>query len=617
MIQAQPSSNIDWNEAEPPRLPDPFAMTRSPKPALGRVGLPNGQSSEALRDYADRLWYAGERAAADAAYARYIEAAVDNPVLIQAAGALLDSRLAVAERLLKDFLKRHPTDIVAIRMLAELATRIGRYGDAENLLSRCLELAPSFEAARHNYAVALYRQNKAVEAVAQIDHLLKIAPKDPNYRSLKAAALGQLGEYSQAIELYAAVLKEHPNQPKAWMSYGHALKTEGRREESVAAYRRAIQGAPNLGEAYWSLANLKTFEFGPADLAAMSGQLARTDLNDDDRLHFHFALAKGLEDGGDYQAAFQHYAEGNRLRRGQIVYDADQTSTQRQRSIAFFDVARFAAVAGSGCPSPDPIFIVGLPRSGSTLIEQILSSHSAVEGTMELPDIPSIARELGGQKKRGDETRYPEILATLPPDGLRQLGEDYLRRTRIQRKTGRPFFIDKMPHNFLHIGLIQSILPNAKIIDARRHPLGACFSAFKQHFARGQTFCYDLTELGRYYRDYVALMAHFDEVLPGRVHRVYYEAMVGDTEAETRKLLDYCGLPFEEGCLRFYENTRAVRTASSEQVRRPIFSDGVDHWRHFEPWLSPLKAALGPALEEYPQFSGPAVASARASVGDG
>ncbi|HQP21181.1 MAG TPA: sulfotransferase, partial [Phenylobacterium sp.] len=355
-----------------------------------------------------------------------------------------------------------------------------------------------------------------------------------------------------------------------------------------------------MGEAWWSLANLKTFRFEAGDLAAIRAQLARGDLADEDRFHLEFALGKALEDAGDYGASFAAYAQGNALRRKSLDYDAEETHRAMLRSRALFTPDFLAARAGQGCEAPDPIFILGLPRAGSTLIEQILASHSMIEGTMELPDIPAIAKRLGARKAKDQESAYPEVLAELSAEELRALGEEYLERTRGQRKLGRPLFIDKMPNNFAHVGLIRLILPNAKIIDARRHPLGCCFSGFKQHFARGQGFTYDLTDLGRYYADYVALMAHFDAVAPGRVHRVIYERMVADPESETRALLDYCGLPFEDACLRFYENDRAVRTASSEQVRRPIFTDGLDQWRNFEPWLDPLKAALGSVLEAYP-----------------
>jgi tetratricopeptide (TPR) repeat protein len=566
--------------------------TDEARAALIRATEIKPQMSEAWRALGDLSTLIGDTKAADGFYARQIKASVTNPQLIEAASALVENRLAVAERLLKDFVRRHPTDVAAIRMLAEVATRIARYADAESLLESCLELAPGFTAARHNYAVVLYRLGKPAEAVTQIDQLLETSPGDPNYRNLKAAALSQIGEYDQAIALYAGVLAEYPAQPKAWMSYGHALKTKGRQQDAIDAYRRAIALQPSFGEAYFSLANLKTFQFTDDDIAAMRAQLVRADLSDDDRLHFDFALGKAMEDRADYAASFAHYAAGNRIRRGQVDYDAGEMTAQMRRSEPFFTKEFFAEKAGSGCPAPDPIFIVGLPRSGSTLIEQILSSHSQVEGTMELPEISAMARVLGGRRKRTDNSVYPEILGTFDDARLRELGADYLERTRVQRKTGRPFFIDKMPHNFLHTGMIQLILPNAKIIDARRHPMGSAMSVFKQNFARGQAFSYDLGDIGTYYRDYVRLMDHFDAVLPGKIHRVIYEELVDDTEGEIRRLLDHCGLPFEAGCLRFHENDRAVRTASSEQVRKPIFRDGIDQWRHYEPWLGPLKAAV-------------------------
>jgi tetratricopeptide (TPR) repeat protein len=569
-----------------------LGRTDEARAALTRATEIKPQMADAWRALGDLATLTGDGAAADMFYARQIKASVTNPLLIEAASALIDNRLAVAERLLKDFLKRHPTDVAAMRMLAEVATRIGRYADAESLLESCLELAPGFTAARHNYAVILYRLGKSADAVPQIDRLLEAAPGDPNYRNLKAAALSQIGEYHQAIALYEGVLKEYPAQPKAWMSYGHALKTTGRAADSIAAYRRAIALQPSFGEAYFSLANLKTFRFSRDDIAAMNGQLARADLSEDDRLHFEFALGKALEDQGDYGASFRHYAAGNAIRRAQVDYDAWEMTDQMRRSELLFTSEFFETRSESGCGAPDPIFIVGLPRSGSTLIEQILSSHSQVEGTMELPEISAMARVLGGRLKKGDVSAYPEILDTFDAERLHGLGEDYIARTRVQRKTDRPFFIDKMPHNFLHIGMIQLILPRAKIIDARRDPMGSALSVFKQNFARGQAFSYDLGDIGRYYRDYVRLMGHFDQALPGKIHRIQYETMVDDTESEVRRLLGYCNLPFEDACLRFHENNRAVRTASSEQVRRPIFRDGIDQWRHYESWLGPLKAAL-------------------------
>ena len=573
--------------------------------ALRRATELRPQMSEAWRALGDVHTLSGDLPLADAAYAQQIRSSVTNPVLMEAASALVDNRLAVAERLLKDFLKRFPTDVAAIRMLAEVAARIGRFADAEALLRRCLELAPGFLAARHNYALSLLRQGKAAPALAEVEMLLQANPHDPGFRNLKAAVLGHLGDYERTLALYQEVLRDHPNQPKVWMSYGHALKTAGRVDDGIAAYRRGIEQLPSLGEAWWSLANLKTFRFTDADLDAMQAGLARDDLGPEDRLHFHFALGKAFEDAGEFECSFAHYADGNRIRKAQLGYDAGETTERVGVMESLFTPEFFDRRAGSGCDAPDPIFIVGLPRSGSTLLEQILSSHSEVEGTMELPDLPAMALRLADRRGHDSASKYPGILAELPPDRLLALGQEYLERTRPQRRTGRPFYVDKTPQNFLHIGMIRLILPNAKIIDARRHPLGACLSGFKQHFARGQAFSYGLEDIGLYYRDYVRLMAHFDRVLPDRVHRVIYEDIVDDAEAEIRRLLDYCGLQFEAACLRFHENDRPVRTPSSEQVRQPIFRESVDHWRHYEPWLGPLKASLGDVLEYYPEVPPP------------
>ncbi len=556
--------------------------------------------AEGWRLLAEQHRLAGDSPAAEQAMARHLASVTADPQLITAADALVAGKLAVAEHTLRDILVTRPDEVAALRMLAEVATRLARYEDAEALLGRALALAPEFAAARLNYAVVLYRQTKAAEAAREVDRLLASDPRNPSYRNLKAAALGQMGDYQQTIDIYQTLLADFPAQPKAWMSLGHALKTVGRQAEAIAAYRRCLDLAPQLGEAWWSLANLKTWRFSDEDLAAMQAALQRPDLAEEDRFHLEFALGKALEDQGEAQAAFGAYARGNALRRVGLEYDADETSAHLTRSRQLFTRGFFAERAEAGCSAPDPIFIVGLPRSGSTLVEQILASHSQVEGTMELPDLPAMAKRLGARTRRDDPSAYPGVLADLDGTALLELGEEYLARTRPQRKTDRPLFIDKMPNNFRHLGLIHLILPRAKIIDARRHPLGCCFSGFKQHFARGQAFTYDLTDLGRYYADYVALMAHFDAVLPSRVHRVIYEQMVADPEAEVRALLAACGLPFEAGCLDFHRNARAVRTASSEQVRQPIFTDGVDHWRAFEPWLGPLKAALGPVLSAYP-----------------
>ena len=548
------------------------------------------QAADAWRALGDQLHLAADEAGGDAAYLAALRASTGDPILLAAADALASNDLARAEPLLRDRLKEQPTDIGAIRMLAELAGRIGRNKDAETLLRRALELAPGFAAARHNLAIALHRQGRSGEAITEIDQLLAREPGHPSYINLKAAALARLGDYAPSIALYLDVLKTYPNQPKVWMSLGHSLKTIGNLEESVDAYRRGLALQPTLGEAWWSLANLKTFRFTDADRNAMRAALDVVGLSDEDRFHLEFALGKADEDAGDYTQSFAHYAEGNRQRRALIDYDANELTAAVDRQLALFEPDFFAAREGWGAQAEDPIFVVSLPRSGSTLIEQIFASHSQVEGTTELPDIAALATRVGIQN-----------IASLTAGEARALGEEYLERTRVQRKTKRPRFVDKMPNNWAHVGFIRLILPNAAIIDARRHPLGCCFSNFKQHFARGQTFTYDLVELAHYYADYVRLMDHFDRALPGHVHRVFYESMVEDSEVEIRALLAHARLPFEPACLRFHETERAVRTASSEQVRRPIFRESMEQWRQFEPWLDPLKVVLGPLIESYPK----------------
>lgn len=514
-----------------------------------------------------------------------------HPRLIEAAMAMNDNDLPRAEPLLRAHLKEDPFDVFAIRMFAELAGRIGRYNDAENLLRRALELAPAFTPARANLALVLYRQNRAADAIAELNRVTEEEPDNPGHANLQAAALGRIGEFDEAISLYERVLEQAPNQPRVWMSFGHMLKTVGRLDDGIAAYRKAIELMPSLGEAWWSLANLKTVKFDDADIAAMQAALEQGEVAKEDRFHLDFALGKALEDRGEAEVSFTHYAAGNALRRTELDYDADETTRYVDRLIEIATPEFFAARTGQGYDAADPVFVLGMPRAGSTLVEQILASHSQVEGTTELPDIPALAKR---------EKNYPLSLPVLTAEQLAARGEEFLRRTRIQRKTERPFFIDKLPNNWMHAVFIMLALPGAKIIDARRDPLGCCFSNFKQHFARGQAFSYSLEDMGRYYADYVRLMTHLDLVQPGRIHRVIYENMVGDTEREVRALLNYCGLPFEQSCLEFHRTERAVRTPSSEQVRRPIFREGTEAHIPFERFLGPLKEALGDVLVVYP-----------------
>ena len=555
----------------------------------------NPDSAEAWRTLGDQLVLTGDGPGADAAYAQQIRCSVQVPELRRAAVALCKNELAIAERILKPYLKQYPTDVAAIRMLAELAGRLRRYVDAENLLSRAIELAPSFAPARFNLATVLYRTGRTPRAIEELERLLADDPHNVASRNLLAAALGRIGDVGEAVRHYEHVLARLPDATKIWLSYGHSLKTVGRQADSVAAYRRCIALEPGYGEAWWSLANLKTVNFSAADIAGMTAALGDARLGLEDRYHLHFALGKAHEDAGDPAASFRHYAEGNRLRRTELDHDPAVTTGIVDRSIATWTPAFLASRAGRGCPAPDPIFILGMPRAGSTLIEQILSCHSMVEGTMELPDIPQLAA-----KANAMAGRYPRDLGKLSAGELCALGEHYLETTRIQRREGKPHFIDKLPNNWLHAGFIELILPNATIIDARRHPLDCCFSNFRQHFARGQGFSYALDDIGAYYADYVRLMAHFDAIMPGRVIRVIHEALLDDPEAEVHRLLAAIGLPFEEACLDFHKSDRAVRTASSEQVRRPINRDGQGQWRAYEVWLDPLKDALGDVLTDYP-----------------
>ena len=560
------------------------------------------QHPEAWRLLADHLMAIGESDGGDEAYARHIRSSVSDPQLQQAASAMIDNDIPKAERLLKAQLKKTPTDVPAIRMLAEVAVRCGNNDDAEKLLVRCLALAPSFTAARYNYATLLHRLNKSSQALVEIERLLLESPSNPSYRNLTAVILSRVGDYGRSSLIYSQLLEEYPSNAKIWLSYGHVLKTEGRQEDCIAAYRQSIQHNPSFGEAYWSLANLKTFRFSMEDMSAMKLQIRGSEITQNDRVQFEFALGKAAEDAHDYALSFQHYKQGNSLYRESTRYDADGNSARTERLKRKFTAQFLKDRIGSGHDTAAPIFIVGMPRSGSTLLEQILASHSLVEGTTELPDIISMALEMSGEGETKEISQYNDVLATKSLEELQELGAQYIERTRVHRKTDSPFFIDKMPNNFLHIGMIHLILPNAKIIDARRHPLGCCFSNFKQYYARGQNFSYSLSDIGRFYHDYVGLMTHFDEVLPGRIHRVIYEDTVEDTEAQVRKLLAYCQLDFEPACLRFFENQRGVRTASSEQVRQPIYRQGMQQWTNYEPWLKPLREALGPALDAYPDI---------------
>ncbi len=544
-----------------------------------------------------QLAVAGDAEGSRQAFQRQFELSTPHPELVEAVRLLRDGKLGKAERIARDLLKKFPVDVSAIRVLADIGFKMGQLKDASHLLERCLELAPDFHAARHSYAMILMRRQKPEAAIHETEKLLAQEPDNPNFLTLKAAILTRIGDQPGALEIYEKVLKDYPNQARAQMSYGHTLKTVGRLDEAIEAYKKCIRLSPEVGEAYWSLANLKTFRFSDEDIDSMHRQVTTEGGDADDQSHLAFALGKALEDRGRYDESFKFYKRGNGIRRIEHRHSLKVNVLESLRQVRALPRAFFEQRKGWGCQAPDPIFVVGLPRAGSTLVEQILASHSQVEGTSELQDIIGISRKLGNKNRANPAGKYPEFLAELTQDRFRELGESYLETTRIQR-TDTPFFIDKMPNNFRHIGLIHLILPNSKIIDARRHPMGGCFSGFKQMFAHGQTFTYGLEDIGKYYRDYVRLMDHWDAVLPGRVHRVQYEEMVADTDAQIRALLDYCELEFEEKCLKFYETERAIRTPSAEQVRKPIYKEGLEQWRNFEAHLDPLKEALGPEVRQ-------------------
>jgi tetratricopeptide (TPR) repeat protein len=499
---------------------------------------------------------------------------------------------------LRAYVATHPEDPDGLAVLAHMAAQQGRRREAADLLARCVDLAPGFDAARFNYADMLFTLNRFDAALQQINTLLPGDPSNPLYRQLKAKILETVGEYAQSREILASLAEENPGRADSWIEYGHALRAAGHQEQSITAYRRAIELKPTSGLAYANLANLKTFRFSDDEAVAMQKLLQQSNVAPDDRTKLQFALAKVHEDRGEYARSFEYYAKGNAAVRLRLSYDPDALTAGVRRTTAFFTPEFFAGHQDAGCRASDPIFIVGRQRSGSTLIEQILSSHSAIEGTAELPYIPDIVADIAEVEGPRGGAAYFENLAKLSPEALTALGEQYLQRAAIHRKLGRPYFIDKNPGNHFHLGLIALILPNAKIIDARRNPAAVCWSQFTHHFTMTNL---RLTEFARAYRDYVELMAHFDSVLPGRIHRVIYENLASDPEAEVRRLLDYLGLPFEESCLRFYETERAVLTPSSEQVRRPITGAAVDHWRHFEPWLGPMLQTLGPVFTNYPE----------------
>jgi tetratricopeptide (TPR) repeat protein len=539
----------------------------------------------------------GDKAGADAA-ARQVDTLQSLPrEVVTAMGLFADGDLDLAESMVRTYLLQHGNHIEAMRLLAGIGSARKIYDDAELLLAAVLKIAPDYRPARQDYAAVLVEVHKYREARAQLEPLLREEPENRRFMMLAAAAAAGLGEHERAVALYQALLLGEPEDAEIHLSIAHAQKTLGRREESIESYRRAAACRPNFGDAYWSLANLKTYRFSDAELERLRAAESSA-ASDVDHYHLCFALGKALEDRGEFAEAFGWYSRGNALKRAESNYRPEIIENNTRHQIAVCTSDFFAARGGWGLDSPDPVFIVGLPRSGSTLLEQILASHSLVEGTQELSSIQQIVQTMLGRDPDLDQPRYPRILAEMSAEDFRTRGAQYLEEARVYR-AGKPIFIDKMPNNFRHIGLIHLMLPNARIIDARREPMACCFSNLKQLFARGQEFTYSIEDIARYYRTYLELMRHWDRVLPGRVLRIQYEDVVQDLEGNVRRILAFCGLEFEPACIEFHKTARSVRTASSEQVRQPLNREGLDQWKHFEPWLGPLQDALGDALHDY------------------
>jgi len=575
----------------------------------GHIFRARNEAEKAIAAYADAVQFnpgllaswkalAALRAASDnraaAEHARlHVERLTALPKdLLSVTSFLAEGKLYKAEQLCRQFLQHNPHHIEAMRLLAQIGLKLNVLDDAEFLLESCLEFQPDYLLARIDYLEVLNRRQKYDQALQQAEQIRKTNPSNPTMILMHANALMSVGRYEEALRLFDDIADRTDNPEQLHMARGHALKTVGRHDEAISAYRAAYQEQPAFGDAYWSLANLKTYTFDESELAQMIDQERANGVSAQDRIHLCFALGKAYEDRGDPETSFKYYARGNDTKSRILSYDAGQMDEAFEAQKTTFTRALFERRAGLGHMAADPIFIVGMPRAGSTLLEQILASHSRVDGTLELPNILATAHRLGGRRLRGEDNRYPGIMTDLPADQLKALGEAYINDTRIHRQNA-PFFIDKMPNNFRHIGLIKMILPNAKIIDARRDPMACCFSGFKQLFAEGQEFSYGQSDIGRYYSGYVALMDHWETVLPGEILRVDYEHVVADLESQVRRILKFCQLDFEQDCLHFHRTDRAIRTASSEQVRQPINTGGMQQWRPFDSYLAPMKTALG------------------------
>jgi tetratricopeptide (TPR) repeat protein len=525
------------------------------------------------------------------------------PPVVEATSLFSDGDLLPAENIVRAFLLRHGDHIEAMRLLARIGMERDVLDDAELLLESVLKLAPDYRAARFDYARTLYRRQKCAQSRAEMEKLLKLDPDNREYLKHYAASCVGLGDYEPIIELYRRLLTGTPPASAEaadlhlWIA--HALKTLGRQQDAIEDYGTALAARPEFGEAWWSLANLKTYRFSTEEITRMSAAETAPTIAAEDRYHLCFALGKALEDRGEYEDSWRYYERGNALKQDEMRYLPEITEINTQQSITVCTRDFFDARRGWGNPAPDPIFVLGLPRSGSTLIEQILASHSRVEGTQELADIQRIVMELRGRAQDIQNPRYPAVLADLTPQDFRRFGNRFMNDTRVYRLSGKPFFIDKMPNNFRYLGLIKLMLPNARIIDVRREPMACCFGNLKQLFSSGQEFSYSIDNIARYYRTYLELMRHWNAVLPGYILKVHHEDVVDDLEGSVKRILDFCGLPFESACLEFHKTERSVRTASSEQVRRPIFRENLEQWKNYELWLGPLEDALGDAFVRY------------------
>jgi predicted Zn-dependent protease len=585
---------------------------------LGRAYAAAGRSAEAIavmqravaadpqfadgwQDLAAQYFVAGDTLAGDNAYERYTLLWRRPQELADAMRALAANRVEAAEQILRRRLQHTPHDVAALRLLTEVALRREDDLQAERSLGQCLALAPGYAAARYDLARLLYSQQRIAEMLVQLARLLAAQPRNLHYLGLKAHGLRILGNNDEAMALVQELIAEYPLEEQVWILYGTVLREIGEQPRAIEAFRQALVVRPGSSSAYASLANLKTFRFSAEDLTAMREQLALDSVRGADRVQLEFALGAAFEHRNEFADSFEHYARGNGLHRSTLFYDPGFVTERVQRTRALFNARFFAERQGWGSQQTDPIFIVGMPRSGSTLLEQMLACHSQAEGTRELPDLPVLALELLASVDEPTQATLFEKFDALRADEVAALAARYLQSTRGHRHLGKARFVDKLPGNWSLLGFAMLLFPRASIIDARRHPLASGFSCYKQLFSRGQQFTYDLREVGLFARDYTVLMQHFDDILPGRVHRVHYERLISDPEGELRRLLEYCGLPFEEQCLRFHENRRAVSTLSSEQVRQPLYSESVDHWRNYEQWLGPLKEALGGLVEAYPQ----------------